>query len=213
VPKSVLYVPIFWEFFAPEFDERGRFTKDYLQKLENYLKEFAEPPSYNIGNIILGALGGTLAGSFVGVGADILLGNQSLNNFKPDPLGRPSLLPFFSILGGGGLGALLGYLKKPDNKDILRYKKFLEQAPLYKQNKLSPEDQNKFEKEVFKILKKRFYITDEEISFRRDVLPVLAVFSLAPVALILANKYFEFINPRIRGPGEEAPPPGSFKPF
>jgi hypothetical protein len=41
VPKSVLYVPIFWEFFAPEFDESGRFTKDYLQKLENHLKEFA----------------------------------------------------------------------------------------------------------------------------------------------------------------------------
>jgi hypothetical protein len=186
--------------FSPQRDEGGRLKEEYLQKLENYLKEFAEPPSYNIGNIILGALGGALAGNLAGIGTDVLLGNQRLDTFYPDPSNRPSLLPLLGLLGGGGLGALLGYLKKPSNEDAPRYKNFLEQSRLYRQNKLDLEGQNKFEKELKDILKERFGVSDDGNFSASNLFKILAIVSGALGGALLGFPVGKFIGSRTRLP-------------
>jgi hypothetical protein len=136
---------------AERRDSKGRLRKEDLKKLEDFLQH--DPPSWIVNTIktILGAIAGGALGNLAGIGADIIAGNQNIGSNTNNQ--QASLLPFIGLLEGGGVGALLSYLLwKPDNKRIEKEKNLLAQSKLYRQNKLSPEDRNKFEREVEKVL-------------------------------------------------------------
>lgn len=131
----------------------NKIPKEQLAKLESFLHENKGPtPRYpllnNIFKTLISASLGGVAGGALGIGLDKLV----LENYN-----KPSLVPFWSTVAGGALGALLRNAivpRKPEEVSLLK------QLKKYRSGNLGPEDADAFKESIKDYLSKKNRLFD-----------------------------------------------------